>query len=631
MLNNMRIGPRLVLLIAVQTIVLAAIGITAVIGLNFATDTTESLNKNVIEQVTLNQLNGTVRSDLVEMITRVSNGKINWEQGSADLLAAKNIFMNNWDEYKEEKTFQEKREIEASLGNEYRNILTAFEELDSLFVMHDLDGLKIFIEYRSKKIILPFLTELNERVNEYQLISEALFVKSINTNKMFFNASAGIMVFGLLFASLLAYIIYRSISNRIEQISSTVKKVSAGDYYARTNMTGKDELCELGFTFDALLAEKVSSLVMAEKNNEELNNSIISLLKAVSKLSQRDLTIKIPVTEDITGPVADSLNLFTDETSKVLKGVRVISEEVARAANLVKNQSDSVIAVAANEQSAVINTTKELSNAVVAMGHIAELAESCNQQAENAIRTTNTAMETVDSSSQGMNNIRETIHKAEKRIKRLGERSQEISRAVNLINSISERTHILALNASMHAASAGEAGHGFAVVADEVQRLAENARDATSQISTLVSNIQVETVDTVDTMNNVITQVVEGSELAEKAGEQMRHTQNSTEDLVASVRKIASNSADQVLITQRLQTHANQILNSNQKTSEQLEKQTIQTKRLVDYAKGLLNAVQVFKLPGVVNNSEIKSIGDSQVSSETTPDVIIPSEQMKAS
>ena len=629
----MRIGPRLVLLIAVQTIVLAIIGVTAVLGLNFATDTTESLNKNVIEQVTLNQLNGNVRTDLLETINQVAAEKISWEQGSADLLAAKNIFINNWDEYKEDKSAAERKELEASLGNEYRNILLAFSELESLFALQDNAGLNEFLETSANVVILPFLTELNERVKEYQISSEALFTDSINTNKMFFNASAAIMAFGLIFASILGYIIYRSIYLRINSISETVQKVSEGDYYARTGLTGKDELCELGSAFDGLLAEKVSTLVQAEQDNEQLNTSVISLLEAVSKLSQRDLTIKVPVTEDVTGPVADALNLFTAETSKVLKGVRVISEEVARATSLVKNQSDSVIAVATKEQSAVLSTTKELQDASHAMGHIADLARSCNQEAENAIRTTNTAMETVDRSSEGMNNIRETIHKAEKRIKRLGERSQEISRAVNLINSISERTHILALNASMHAASAGEAGRGFAVVADEVQRLAENARDATQQISTLVSNIQVETVDTVDTMNNVITQVVEGSQLAEKAGEQMRHTQNSTEDLVASVRQIAANSADQVIITKKLQSHANQILNSNQKTSEQLQKQTIQTKRLVDYAKGLLKAVQVFKLPGAPQAEVIPAeTAKSEVSiKEKIPEIIMSTNQQKAS
>ena len=634
MLNKIRIGPRLVLLIATQTIVLAIIGVTAIFGLNFATDTTESLNKNVIEQVTLNQLNSTVRSDLLEMITKVSNGKISWEQGSENLLAAKNIFINNWDEYKEDKSEEDKKEIEASLGNDYRIILTAFSELESIFAAQDVIKLTAFVETRSPQVILPFLTELNERVNEYQLISEALFENSIATNKTFFRASAAIMGFGLLFSSLLGYIIFRSISLPIQQISNTVKEVAGGDYYARTKLSGYDELGQLGSAFDGLLAEKVATLVEAEKSNEVLNESVISLLQAVSKLSQRDLTIHVPVTEDVTGPVADALNLFTSETSKVLKGVRVISEEVARATNLVKNQSDTVIAVAAKEQESVINTTKDLKNAIHAMGHIADLAKSCSQEAENAIHTTNTAMETVERSSQGMNNIRETIHKAEKRIKRLGERSQEISRAVNLINSISERTHILALNASMHAASAGEAGRGFAVVADEVQRLAENARDATSQISTLVSNIQIETVDTVDTMNNVITQVVEGSQLAEKAGEQMRHTQNSTQGLVESVLEIASSSSDQLIITKKLQINADRILDSNQKTSEQLQKQTIQTKRLVEYAKGLLKAVQVFQLPETVVKKMISPEAAKpaqKTANNLIPEIIMSTTHKKAS
>jgi methyl-accepting chemotaxis protein len=206
----------------------------------------------------------------------------------------------------------------------------------------------------------------------------------------------------------------------------------------------------------------------------------------------------------------------------------------------------------------------------------------------------------VTNTVHGINSIRENIHETEKRIKRLGERSQEISRAVNLINSISERTHILALNASMHAASAGEAGKGFAVVADEVQRLAENARDATSQIATLVNNIQVETSDTVSTMNTVITQVVEGTRMAEQAGEQMRRTRDSTENLVSSVREIAQTSAHQAQLSNELQSRAEHIHDSAQKTGEQLHQQAIITTRLVDYARSLVKAVQVFRLPGPV-------------------------------
>jgi methyl-accepting chemotaxis protein len=197
----------------------------------------------------------------------------------------------------------------------------------------------------------------------------------------------------------------------------------------------------------------------------------------------------------------------------------------------------------------------------------------------------------------GISSTRDTIRETEKRIKRLGERSQEISGVVSLINSIAERTHILALNASMHAASAGEAGRGFAVVADEVQRLAENAREATTQIATLVSSIQSETQDTVSTMNSAITQVVEGSKLAEEAGRQMQVTQDTTAELVKSVQQISASSLRQAKLTNELQDYAKLIRESTAQTSQQLTEQGEQTRNLVGYADKLVESVNVFKLP----------------------------------
>ncbi len=597
MLSKLKIGSRLLMLIAVQTTVLVVIGLTSIVGANYAAQTTESLNKNVIEQVTLNQINEALRSDLLEMVNRVLIGKTDWSEGRQNLSAAKSLFINNWDEYKEDKSAQELKEIEASLQNDYENVLVAFGDLDVIFDRNDLTALNNYIEFKIPTLVSPFLLELNERVNENQLLSEAQFENTIETNKLFFTGSIAIIVAGLFLAGLLGYLILRSITKPIKKISDTVGKVSEGDYYARTTIKGRDELSELGQAFDGLLEDKVSSLVRAEKENELLNQSVISLLQAVSKLSRRDLTIKVPVTEDVTGPVADALNQLSTETSRVLQGVRRISEEVAEASNTVKSQAEIAISVTNDEHKEVEEAAQELAKAASAMTAISELARNCNTVAENAIETTHTAMVTVTSTVSGINSIRENVHETEKRIKRLGERSQEISRAVNLINSISERTHILALNASMHAASAGEAGRGFAVVADEVQRLAENARDATSQIATLVSNIQVETADTVGTMNKVITQVVEGSKLAEEAGIQMERTKDTTEELVESVREIATKSVNQARITNVLKGRAEQIMESTQKTSLQLQEQNVQSGRLVEFAKGLLKAVQVFKLP----------------------------------
>jgi methyl-accepting chemotaxis protein len=168
---------------------------------------------------------------------------------------------------------------------------------------------------------------------------------------------------------------------------------------------------------------------------------------------------------------------------------------------------------------------------------------------------------------------------------------------VSLINSIAERTHILALNASMHAASAGEAGRGFAVVANEVQRLAENAQEATSKIAELVRNIQVETSDTVVTMNEAITKVVSGTELAERAGAEMRATRTTTAELVTLVQRIATDSEAQAQATEVLRERASEIEASTRRTFEKLQGQLGHTNLLVEYSDGLLSSVGVFKLP----------------------------------
>jgi methyl-accepting chemotaxis protein len=280
----------------------------------------------------------------------------------------------------------------------------------------------------------------------------------------------------------------------------------------------------------------------------------------------------------------------------VLRDVSNISADVTEASMKVKAQSDNVMAAAAEERIEVEHTTLSLSTASQEMRIISDLAQSCNNAADNAIASTQLALDTVNSTVGGINSTRDIIRETEKRIKRLGERSQEISGVVGLINAIAERTHILALNASMHAASAGEAGRGFAVVADEVQRLAENARQATQQISGLVNNIQLETSDTVSTMNSAIAQVVEGSRLAEQAGVQMQVTQKATSELVTSVQQIAFRSQGQAKASQDLLDRAIQIKKTNQETSHQLDEQSTQTTNLVEYARMLLSAVRVFKL-----------------------------------
>lgn len=403
----------------------------------------------------------------------------------------------------------------------------------------------------------------------------------------------------LVVGGIAGFFFFGRIAAPISQMESIVTKVAEGDFTARTDVKTGDELETLSKAFNGLLDDRLTALAKAERENEMLNNSIIELLKASFQLSQRDLTVQVPVTEDVTGPLADAINQMATETSKVLSQVRQITDDVEAASVRVKEQGDNVSKVAESEREVVDTTMAELEAAAEAMNKIAEVAQSCNEIASQATRTTQTALVTVTSTVDGMGEIREAIHETEKRIKRLGERAQEISSIVDLINNIAERTHVLSLNASMQAAAAGEAGRGFSVVADEVQRLAESSRNATSQISALVKNIQVETNDTITTMDKTIGQVVEGSRLTERAGEQMKDTQNTTANLVQVVEQIAMASRQQAQISNDLRERASTIQLSTQETGKQLEEQTIQTERLVEFSKQLIESIRVFKLPQV--------------------------------
>ena len=591
------ISSRLIFSIILQMVILVVIGLIAYTGMNRVSNPLIQVSQAVNESFTLGQVGETLRGDLLKSVNGLVFGAVNWEQVSDTVASSKTKIQQGWERHLASVDAKEREHLQEEYEDSLNKMDEMFAELNRLIAARDRGQLQLFVANDLDYLIDPFFKTFAASMN----LNQEETAKNLQAARIAINTFTVMLVvvglIGILGSLSLSVVTYRAIAKPLNQLTATVQQVGEGNYAARTGLAGADELSELGRAFDQMLDARVASLVQVEQENERLNDSIIHLLQAVSQLSQRDLTVKVPVTEDVTGPVADALNLLTSETAKVLQGVTRISEEVAVASDKVKAQSDTVIAVAETERQAVERTAAELASAASAMRQIAELAQNCNTTAEAAIKTTQAALQTVTGTVNGISSTRDTIRETEKRIKRLGERSQEISGVVNLINTIAERTHILALNASMHAASAGEAGRGFAVVADEVQRLAENAREATSQIATLVNNIQIETADTVNAMNVAISQVVEGSRLAEQAGDQMTRTQETTAELVAAVQQIAARSQEQARISNDLLDRTQQIQDSTRQTSQQLQEQTIQTTNLVEYAKGLLNSVRVFRLP----------------------------------
>ncbi|MEO6423028.1 MAG: methyl-accepting chemotaxis protein, partial [Candidatus Nitrotoga sp.] len=456
------------------------------------------------------------------------------------------------------------------------------------------------LQFSSAEYVKQFTASINDQFNLIDIamvaLNDELQLKVANLLKRSLTLSGAVLAF-IIFAAIIAFLITRNVTNTVRLLQLSVEKVRSGDNTALGSIEAKDEVGDLGRTVNQLLIERMAAQRKAEAETEALNDSVISLLQTMQKLSEKNLTAKAHVTQDIVGTVSDAVNQHTEETSKVLYRVMQIAGQVENSSIKLKGQADQVQTIAAVERKGVEEMIRELATSTEAMNNVAQLTAKSHIASGDATRSTLSALNAVTGTMKGMNSIREMIAETEKRIKRLGERSQEISGIVNLINTISERTHVLALNASVQAAVAGDAGRGFAVVAEEVQRLAESSRNATAQIGTLVNNIQIETNDTINTVNKTISQVVQGTEFAEKAGVQMAETQKATDNLVDLVLQIAASLEVQIKSAEILQNRVEDISRSAIKTEEQISTQTAETNILSRSAEQLVKTVGVFKLP----------------------------------
>ena len=603
MFSNLKIGARLALLIAAFAFGLTLTGGAALFGFDQVTQKTSQLNRLVADGSRLGYLQRIVANEFVAVANRLHQGALTWEAAAKTVQNAQRRFDKAWNSYYQSTGADEKEFVDDVFSKPVAQLRRAMADFSDIAQSRQRGMLDLFVLNDLPALAGPFTNALQASIAQSSLLSAEAFAEGSALNGMLLKFTIVVVLVSAILSAVLGFGVYNSITRPIAKLNAAVNEVAQGDYHARTELTGTDELGRLGTAFDKLLNDRIDSLARAEIENEQLNDSVIALLGALERLSDRDLTVRLPVTEDVIGPVADAMNLMTSETLRVLRDIQQVAHDVENSSDLVKEKGAQVSAVAQKERKLVEYTSVRLTKVVNSMNEIANLAKSGNDAAEKAASNTELALDTVTETVDGMNQIREIISETEKRIKRLGERSQEITSIVEMINNIAERTHVLALNASMQAAAAGESGRGFAVVADEVQRLAESSRSSTSQIGTLVKNIQTETAETMAAMNRSIEHVVRGSELAEKAGAQMRDTKQSTTDLVTTVIEIAKQSQEQVLASGKLREYAQAIQKSTAQTNAQISLQGKQTDRLVEYSKRLSESVGVFRLDDQPANS----------------------------
>ncbi|MFC0677165.1 methyl-accepting chemotaxis protein [Lysobacter korlensis] len=331
--------------------------------------------------------------------------------------------------------------------------------------------------------------------------------------------------------------------------------------------------------------------------NDRNQEAIMRLLDEMGSLAEGDLTVKATVTEDMTGAIADSINFAVEQLRSLVQTITDTSVQVAASAQ--ETQATAMhLAEAAEHQAQEISSASD---------RISEIAASIDQVSKNSAESADVAQRSVQIATkgagvvrqtiQGMDNIRDQIQETSKRIKRLGESSQEIGSIVELINDISEQTNILALNAAIQAASAGEAGRGFAVVADEVQRLAERASNATKRIETLVQTIQSDTNEAVSSMEQTTSEVVAGARLAEDAGTALGEIEKVSSDLSGLIQGISMAAQQQSGAAANITQTMNTIQQITSQTTQGANQTAESIGNLAQLAADLRRSVADFKLP----------------------------------
>ena len=331
--------------------------------------------------------------------------------------------------------------------------------------------------------------------------------------------------------------------------------------------------------------------------NDRNQEAIMRLLDEMGSLAEGDLTVKATVTEDMTGAIADSINFAVEQLRTLVTTINDTSVQVASSAQ--ETQATAMhLAEAAEHQAQEINSATDRINEIAAsINQVSRNSADSAEVAQRSVQIATNGAGVVRQTIAGMDSIRDQIQETSKRIKRLGESSQEIGSIVELINDISEQTNILALNAAIQAASAGEAGRGFAVVADEVQRLAERSSSATKRIESLVQTIQADTNEAVSSMEQTTSEVVAGARLAEDAGTALGEIEKVSADLSGLIQGISTAAAQQSSAATGITQTMNTIQSITAQTSQGASQTAESVGNLAQLAADLRRSVADFKLP----------------------------------
>src|SRR5436305_2001776 len=332
-----------------------------------------------------------------------------------------------------------------------------------------------------------------------------------------------------------------------------------------------------------------------------LKAQIEKLLQEVSAVGDGDLRVQAEVTPDTLGVLADSFNYMIEELAKVVGRVQNTAVQVTHATRRILDRSAELAQASETQVAQISQTTEAVEALAIFIQNVARNAQLSAEAAQEALRNANTGEVAVRQTIDGMMLIRENVQETAKKIKRLGERSNEIGEIVRIIEDIADQTNLLALNAAIQSAMAGEHGRGFAVVADEIRLLAERSTESTKRIATLVKSIQGDTYEAVVAMEDSTQEVVKGSQLADEAGRALNSIYSAVERQAQMIETIARSANDQTTVSESVAVAMGQISEITRQTNTGTQEASMSVSYLAELADQLRTSVSTFRLPERAN------------------------------